>query len=94
MTQGKRIFGEYNASLIVFGDTPEKAVDHGAKMQSLMMSKDTGFVRSTSTNYVSWLTLFPGYGDVIYSMPKSTDNPACGFLCTPHHPAKLPDPPG
>ncbi|ENN5873296.1 conjugal transfer protein [Salmonella enterica] len=79
VTQGKRIFGEYNASLIVFGDTPEKAVEHGAKMQSLMMSKDTGFVRSTSTNYVSWLTLFPGYGDVIYSMPKSTDNLACGF---------------
>ncbi|MDI5690898.1 conjugal transfer protein, partial [Salmonella enterica subsp. enterica serovar Kentucky] len=46
VTQGKRIFGEYNASLIVFGDTPEKAVEHGAKMQSLMMSKDTGFVRS------------------------------------------------
>lgn len=79
VTQGKTVFGEYYASLIVFGDTPEQAVDHGAKMQSLMMAKDTGFVRSTSTNYVTWLTLFPGYADVIYSMPKSTENLACGF---------------
>lgn len=79
VTQGKKVFGEYYASLIVFGDTPEEAVDNGARMQSLLMARDTGFVRSRSTNYVTWLTLFPGYADVIYSMPKSTENLACGF---------------
>lgn len=79
VTQGKKVFGEYHSSLIVFGETPEDAVNHGARMQALMLSKNTGFVRSTSTNYVSWLTLFPGYSDVIYAMPKSTSNLACGF---------------
>ncbi|KFW97761.1 VirB4 family type IV secretion system protein [Pectobacterium carotovorum] len=79
VTQGKLVYGEYSASLIVFGDTPEQAVDCGSKMQSLLMAKDTGFIRSTSTNYVTWLTLFPGYADVIYSMPKSSENLACGF---------------
>ncbi|PLY35824.1 conjugal transfer protein [Pectobacterium carotovorum] len=79
VTQGKLVYGEYSASLIVFGDTPEQAVDCGLKMQSLLMARDTGFIRSTSTNYVTWLTLFPGYADVIYSMPKSSENLACGF---------------
>jgi len=79
VAQGKKVFGEYLASLIVFGGTPGEAEDKGSRMQALMLSKNAGFVRSTSTNYVSWLTLFPGYDDVIYSMPKSTSNLACGF---------------
>lgn len=79
VTQGSRVFGQYNASLVVFGDTAEKAVENGAKMQSLLMARNTGFVRSTSTNIYTWLSLFPGYTDVIYAMPKSTENLACGF---------------
>lgn len=79
VTQGKKVFGEYYASLIVFGETAEEAVNHGARMQALMLSKNTGFVRATSSNYASWLMLFPGYADVIYAMPKSTANLACGF---------------
>lgn len=79
VTQGTKVFGQYFASLIVYGDTPEEAVTFGAKMQSLFMTKNTGFIRSTSTNIYTWLTLFPGYSDVIYDMPKSTENLACGF---------------
>lgn len=79
VTQGKVVFGQYHASLIVLGETAEKAVNNGAKMQSILMARNTGFVRSTSTNVYTWLTLFPGFTDVIYAMPKSTENLACGF---------------
>lgn len=79
VTQGRVVFGQYHASLIVFGQTADDAVNNGAKMQSIMMAKNTGFVRSTSTNIFTWLTLFPGYNDVIYAMPKSTENLSCGF---------------
>ncbi|EPJ1876665.1 VirB4 family type IV secretion system protein [Klebsiella pneumoniae] len=79
VTQGKRLFGHYHSSLIVYGETPEKAVNNGARMQALFLALNTGFVRSTSTNIDSWLTLFPAYTDVIYRYPKSTENLACGF---------------
>lgn len=79
VAQGEKIFGDYHSSLIVFGDTPDDAITFGARMQALMLTKESEFVRSTSTNVYSWLTLFPGYTDVIYRMPKSTDNLACGF---------------
>ncbi|HDL7537465.1 VirB4 family type IV secretion system protein [Yersinia ruckeri] len=79
ITQGTLAFGRYSASLIVYGDTPDQAIDNGAKMESLFITQDTGFVRSTVTNIDSWFSQFPGVTDAIYPMSKSTENFACGF---------------
>lgn len=79
ITQGKTVFGRYHASMIVYGETPEAAVNNGAKMESLFITHDATFVKSTSTNMDTWLTQFPGHLDVIYHMPKSTESLASGF---------------
>lgn len=77
--QGEKVFGLHHASLIVFADTPDKAVKFGSEMQNMFKGGGTDFVRSTSTNYATWLTMFPAYTDVIYRSPRSTENLACLF---------------
>lgn len=77
--QGERVFGMHHASLIVFGDTPEKAVKLGSELQNMLKAGAADFVRSTSTNHNTWLTMFPAYTDVIYRSPRSTENLACFF---------------
>lgn len=77
--QGERVFGMHHASLIVFGDTPEKAVKQGSELQNILKGGGADFVRSTSSNYNTWLTMFPAYSDVIYRSPRSTENLACVF---------------
>jgi type IV secretion system protein VirB4 len=79
ITQGETVFGRYHAALIVYGDTPEKAIENGARMEAAFLSKDTRFIRSTLTNDDTWLSLFPGNLHALYPVPKSTDNLACGF---------------
>ncbi|MBG6246651.1 conjugal transfer protein (plasmid) [Candidatus Symbiopectobacterium sp. 'North America'] len=77
--QGGLVFGMHHASLIVFGDTPEKAVKQGSELQNTLKAGGADFVRSTSTNHNTWLTMFPSYTDVIYRSPRSTENIACLF---------------
>lgn len=77
--QGERVFGMHHASLIVFGETSEKAVKQGSELQNILKAGAADFVRSTSTNYNTWLTMFPAYTDVIYRSPRSTENLACFF---------------
>ena len=79
ITQGSLVLGLYHASLVVFGDTPEKAVTKGDRLKSLLSAKSAVFKRSTSTNINTWLTQLPAYSDVIYRAPRSTENLACGF---------------
>jgi type IV secretion system protein VirB4 len=95
VTQGKKVFGRYHASLIVYGETPESALANGSKMESLFLLREATFVRSTSTNLDTWLTQYPAHLDVIYHMPKSTENLACGFsLHTTPAGKALGNPPG
>ncbi|PII85142.1 conjugal transfer protein [Erwinia sp. OLTSP20] len=77
--QGERVFGMHHASLIVFGETPEKAVNYGSELQNMLKAGGSEFVRSTSSNHNTWLTMFPAYTDVIYRSPRSTENLACFF---------------
>jgi type IV secretion system protein VirB4 len=79
ITQGEKAFGRYHASLIVYGETPDEAIINGSKMESLFMTHDTGFVRSTVTNIDTWFTQFPAVTKAIYIMLKSTENLCCGF---------------
>lgn len=79
ITQGEKAFGRYHAALIVYGDTPDDAIDNGAIMESIFTVRDTTFVRSTMSNMNTWYTQFPTYTDVLYPMIKSTENFACSF---------------
>lgn len=79
ITTGDKAFGRYHASLIVFGDSPDAAIDNGTKMQSVFMVRDATFVRSTLSSVDTWYTQFPGVTEAMYPMSKSTENLACGF---------------
>jgi type IV secretion system protein VirB4 len=79
ITQGEKMFGRYHAALIVYGETPQKAIDNGATLDSIFSARDTRFIRSTVTNDDSYYSLFPGCTIAMYPVPKSTENLACGF---------------
>lgn len=79
ITQGDKLFGRYHAALMVYGETPQKAIDNGAMMDSIFTAKDTRFIRSTVTNEDTYYSLFPGCTIALYPVPKSTENLACGF---------------
>lgn len=79
VTQGDKAFGRYHASLIVYGNTADEAIDNGSVMESLFTTHDTQFVRSTATNVFTWYTLLPGCQEALYPLMKSTENLACGF---------------
>lgn len=79
ITMGEKAFGRYHASLIVYGNTPDDAIDNGSKMESVFTVHDTTFVRSTMSNIDTWYTQFPGATEAMYPMTKSTENLACGF---------------
>jgi type IV secretion system protein VirB4 len=79
ITMGEKAFGRYSASLIVYGDNPDQAIENGSKMESVFTVRDTTFVRSTISNVFTWLTQYPGATDAMYPMTKSTENLACGF---------------
>ncbi len=79
ITLGELSFGRFHAALVVYGDTPDAAIENGAKMESIFSTYDTSFVRSTITNVYSWFAQFPAYLDVPYPQTKSTENLACTF---------------
>lgn len=79
ITMGEKAFGRYHASLIVYGKTPDAAIDNGSKMESVFTVHDATFVRSTMSNVDTWYTQFPGATEAMYPMTKSTENLACGF---------------
>ncbi|WP_440057916.1 VirB4 family type IV secretion system protein [Pseudomonas fragariae (ex Marin et al. 2024)] len=76
---GDKAFGRYSASLIVYGDTPDDAIDNGSKLASVFSVRDATFKRSTMSNVDTWYTQFPGATDAMYPMSKSTENLACTF---------------
>lgn len=79
ITMGEKAFGRYHASLIVYGDTPDAAIENGAKMESVFTVHDATFVRSTMSNIDTWCTQYPGVTEAMYPMVKSTENLACSF---------------
>lgn len=79
ITQGDKAFGRYHAALIVYGNSPDDAIENGSKMESVFTVHDATFVRSTMSNINTWYTQFPAYTDVLYPMSKSTENFACSF---------------
>jgi len=79
ITQGDIAFGRYHAALIVYGKSPDEAIDNGAQMESIFTVRDASFIRSTMSNINTWYAQFPAATKVLYPMIKSTENLACSF---------------
>lgn len=79
ITQGDKAFGRYHAALIVYGASPNEAIENGSKMESVFTVHDATFVRSTMSNINTWYAQFPASTEALYPMSKSTENFACSF---------------
>lgn len=71
ITQGDKLFGRYHAALMVYGDTPQEAIDNGARRDAVFSVKGTRFIRSTVTNEDTYYSLFPGCTIALYPVPNS-----------------------
>jgi type IV secretion system protein VirB4 len=78
---GQICFGDFHASLVVFGNTPKEAQDSGTKLTSQFIAAGLGarFIRSTDTGLFTFASQLPGSEQRMYSEPKTTMNLANCF---------------
>lgn len=73
-------FGDYHGALVVYGDTPEKAISNGAYVTSRALN-DCGFkfVKATASAPYTYMSQVPGFKTKPRPMPKSTRSLASSF---------------
>ena len=73
-------FGDYHGALVVYGDTPEKAISNGAYVTSRALN-DCGFkfVKATASAPYTYMSQVPGFKMKPRPMPKSTRSLASSF---------------
>ena len=73
-------FGDYHGALVVYGDTPEKAISNGAYVTSRALN-DCGFkfVKATASAPFTYMSQVPGFRTKPRPMPKSTRSLASLF---------------
>ena len=73
-------FGDYHGALVVYGDTPEKAISNGAYVTSRALN-DCGFrfVKATASASYTYMSQVPGFKTKPRPMPKSTRSLASSF---------------
>ncbi|MEX3968228.1 transporter [Paraburkholderia sp. EG286B] len=73
-------FGDYHGALVVYGDTPEKAISNGAYVTSRALN-DCGFkfVKATASAPFTYMSQVPGFRTKPRPMPKSTRSLASSF---------------
>lgn len=75
VSTGDVIIGEYHATLTVFGDTPQEALDNGENVKTtLITSSNANFVKATNTGYLSFYSHLPESQYKPFSEPKTTRN--------------------
>lgn len=75
VSTGELIIGDYHATLTVFGDTAQGALDNGGKVYStLITSSYANFLKSTNTGFKSFYSHLPDSQYKPFSEPKSTRN--------------------
>jgi type IV secretion system protein VirB4 len=86
ISSGELTFGDYCASLVVYGDTDKKAIDNGTIASSIFLG-NTGarWVKATLSAPITYCSQIPNYhlsilgGHGSRSMPKSSRNLASTF---------------
>lgn len=84
LVAGEIALGSYHASLIVFGKTPEDALDKNTALcTDLASANEHGirFTKATFENFYSFFSMFPACKSkfLVLAEIKSTTNLACGF---------------
>lgn len=75
ISTGELIIGEYHATLTVFGDTGEQAIDNGSNIRSALVSSSySNFLKATNTSYQSFYSHLPNSTYKPFSEPKTSRN--------------------
>lgn len=84
---GEVCFGSYQSSLIVFGDSPDKALEHSVNLCAEFASvNESGarFVRCTYDAIYSFFSIFPSSKFKPIQLPHTTTNLVCGHSLHNH----------
>lgn len=75
ISMGNLILGEYHATLTVYGDTPQAAVDNGQRVSAtLITSSQANFLKATNTSFQSFYSHLPNSLHKPFSEPKTSRN--------------------
>ncbi|HBP4970054.1 TPA: conjugal transfer protein TraE [Pseudomonas aeruginosa] len=80
ISSGEITLGEYHSSLVVYGNSPKEAVDHGNSLSTnILASSGARYLRSTASGIFTYYSMMPGSPFKPLAEPKTTRNLACGF---------------
>ena len=81
LSSGEIALGDYQASMVVFGETPENAVDNGVKVSSefLTAGKGARWVKSNLEAFYTFLSLLPASQYRPLAAAHSSTNLSCGL---------------
>ncbi|EOV0110335.1 conjugal transfer protein TraE [Vibrio parahaemolyticus] len=72
-------FGDYHASLVVLGDTPESVIANSADFSGQFLAKGTVLKRSNLKSQFTFLSTLPASKERIKAAPKTITNLACSW---------------
>ncbi|PMS15611.1 transporter [Trinickia dabaoshanensis] len=77
---GDLAFGDYHGALVVYGETPERAIANGTTVTSKSLNEcGLRWVKATASMPFTYMSQVPGYRYKPRPMPKSTRNLASTF---------------
>lgn len=79
LKSGDISFGDYHASIVVFGDDEDEAIENGSVLTNEFLSRDTTWTRSNLTSIYTLKSIMPGADTRLLSSPRTVTNFACGL---------------
>lgn len=80
LTTGELMFGDYNATLVVFGKTPQETASNGARAYTTFLNSGAyRFAKAGHSAPSTWYAQVPNSKERPRSFPKTTENLACTF---------------
>lgn len=81
LSSGEIAFGDYQASILVFGNTPKSAIDNGSKVISSFTDRGKGarWSRASIESLYAFLSIMPGSTYRPLSSVRASTNLICGF---------------
>jgi type IV secretion system protein VirB4 len=77
---GEISLGEYHSALVVYGNTPKEAIDHGNILSTQLLTQSgVRYIRSTSSGIFTYYSMLPGSLFKPLAEPKTTRNLASSF---------------
>ncbi|EPN0316291.1 conjugal transfer protein TraE [Vibrio vulnificus] len=79
LMSGDIVFGDYHASMIVFGDDVTEALDNGTTISSEFLARGTTWKRSNLKSPFTFQSMLPASTVRPLSSPRTVTNFTCGF---------------